>query len=121
MQLKLIWNDDNFVLIANAAGGSYTIKLLELFVEFRKIGVDNAIMKRELSALEMGKPYMMPFLQSKQLVHTINSGLQSYMLNDLCTGNLPKQLLVAFVRHTVKSFLLTALQLAILYHQFAYI
>ena len=47
MKLKFIRNDDNFVIIANAAPGTYKIKIIELFVEFRKIGVDISIMKRE--------------------------------------------------------------------------
>ena len=40
MKLKFIRNSDDFVLIADASDGTYKIKLLELFVEFRKIAVD---------------------------------------------------------------------------------
>ena len=72
MKLKMIRNDDDFVVIANSPQSVYKIKLLELFIEFRKIGVDAPIMKRELGALQSGKPYIMPFLQSKQLSYTIN-------------------------------------------------
>ena len=99
MRLKMIRNDDDFVIIADSAQSVYKIKLLELFIEFRKIGVDAPIMKRELGALQSGKPYIMPFLQSKQLSYTINQGLSSFMMNDLCSGVLPTQLMVCFVRH----------------------
>ena len=82
----MIRNDDDFVVIANSPQSVYKIKLLELFIEFRKIDVDAPIMKSELGALQSGKPYIMPFLQSKQLSYTINQGLSSFMMNDLCSG-----------------------------------
>ena len=65
MKLKFIRNNDDFVLIADASNGTYKIKLLELFVEFRKIAVDAPIMRRELDALDRGEPYIMPLLQGK--------------------------------------------------------
>ena len=99
MKLKFIRNSDDFVLIADASDGTYKIKLLELFVEFRKIAVDAPIMRRELDALDRGEPYIMPFLQGKQMIHTIPEGRLSYMLHDLCGGPLPKQILVSFVAH----------------------
>ena len=99
LRLKFIRNDDDFVVIGNAANGTYRIKILELFVEFRKISVDVPIMKRELDLLDKGEPYVMPFLQGRHFVHTIPEGRLSYMLDDLCTGRLPKQLLLCFVAH----------------------
>ena len=99
LKLKFIRNSDDFVIIANESEGTYKIKLLELFVEFRKISVDTAILKREMDALDRGEPYIMPFLQGKQIIHTIPEGRLSYMLHDLCGGNLPRQLIVAFVAH----------------------
>ena len=47
----MIRNDDDFVVLADSPQSVYKIKLLELFIEFRKIGVDAPIMKRELGAL----------------------------------------------------------------------
>ena len=99
MRLKFIRNDDNFVVIADAANWAYKIKLLELFVEFRKISVDIPIMKKEMDLLDKGQPHVMPFLQGKHFIHTIPEERLSYMLDDLCTGRLPKQILVSFVRH----------------------
>ena len=99
LRLKFIRNDDNFVILANAANETYKIKLLQLYVEFRKISVDVPIMKREMDLLDKGQPYVMPFLQGKHFIHTIPEGRLSYMLDDLCTGRLPKQLLVSFVAH----------------------
>ena len=97
--MKFIRNDDDFVVIADATNGTYKIKLLELFVEFRKISVDIPIMKKEMDLLDKGQPYVMPFLQGKHFIHTIPEERLSYMLDDLCTGRLPKQILVSFVRH----------------------
>ena len=97
MKMKFIHNDDNFVI--HAKTGDYKLKLLELYVEFRKISVDIPIMRRELAALEAGEPYKMPFLTSKIFMHTIPQGLRSFMLNDIVNGNLPRQLIVCFVRH----------------------
>ena len=91
MKLKFIRNSD-FVILADAEDGSYKIKLLELFVEFRKITVDAPILRRELDALDRGEPYIMPFLQGKQMIHTIPEGRLSYLLQDLCARPLPKKL-----------------------------
>ena len=96
MRFKFIRNEDNFVMLA--ATGDYKINILELHVEFRKIGVDAAIMKRELAAFESGQPYIMPFLNSKFFTKTISAGVSSYM-TDIVRGKLPQQLLVFFVRH----------------------
>ena len=38
-------------------------------------------------------------LPSKQTIHTIPQGRLSYLLQDLCSGPLPKQVLVSFVAH----------------------
>ena len=97
--MKFIRNDDDFVVIADAANDTYKIKLLELFVEFRKNSVDIPIMKIEMDLLDKGQPYLMPFLQGKHFTHTNPEERLSYMLDDLCTGRLPKQILVSFVRH----------------------
>ena len=99
MKIKFIRNNDDFVIMADAEDGTYKIKLLELFVEFRKITVDTPILRRELDALDRGEPYIMPFLQGKQIIHTIPQGRLSYLLQDLCTGPLPKQVLISFVSH----------------------
>ena len=68
MKIKFIRNSDDFVILADTANGTYKIKLLELFVEFRKITADAQILRREMQALENGDPYIMPFLQGKQVV-----------------------------------------------------
>ena len=99
LRLKFIRNDDDFVVVANANNGSYRIKILDLYVEFRKISVNIPIMKRQMDLLDKGHPYVMPFLQGKHFVHTIPESRLSYMLDDLCTGRLPKQLIVSFVAH----------------------
>ncbi len=99
MKIKFIRNSDDFVILANEPNGTYKIKLLELFVEFRKITADTQILRREMQALENGDPYIMPFLQGKQVIHTIPKGRHSYMLQDLFSGPLPKQVLISFVSH----------------------
>ena len=71
MKLKFIRNNDDFVIMANDADGTYKIKLLQLYVEFRKITVDTPILHREMDLLDKGQPYIMPFLQGKQIIHTI--------------------------------------------------
>ena len=58
MRLKFIRNNDNFVIIADKNDGVYKIKLLELYVEFRKIKVDTSVLSREMAALERGEPYV---------------------------------------------------------------
>ena len=71
MKLKFIRNNDDFVIMANDADGTYKIKLLQLYVEFRKITVDTPILHGEMDLLDKGQPYIMPFLQGKQIIHTI--------------------------------------------------
>ena len=97
MKLKMIRNDDNFVIVAET--GTYKIKFLSLNLEFQKIIVDPKVTQRELQKLHGGDPYRMPFLMSKQITHTIPSGRSSFQINDLYTGMLPRQLILCFVRH----------------------
>mgnify|MGYP001436601734 FL=1 len=54
MRLKFIRNNDNFVIIADENDGIYKIKLMQLYVEFRKIKVDTSVLSREMAALERG-------------------------------------------------------------------
>ena len=99
MRLKFIGNNDNFVIIADKEDGFYKIKLLQLYVEFRKIKVDTSILAREMATLERGEPYVIPFIQGKQVIHTVPSGRLSFMLSELFTGPLSKQVIIAFVSH----------------------
>ena len=99
MKLKLIRNNDNFVIISGDNEGKYKIKLLELYVEFRKIVVDQSILRRELQLFESGKPYLIQFIQSKLMVTTIPKGRWSYLQPELITGPLPRQVIIGFVSH----------------------
>ena len=99
MRLKFIRNNDNFVIIADKNDDIYKIKLIQLYVEFRKIKVDTSVLSREMAALERGEPYVIPFIQGKQVIHTVPSGRLSFMLSELFTGPLPKQVIIAFVSH----------------------
>lgn len=99
MRLKFIRNGDNFVILADAAPKTYKIKILELYVEFRKIQVDTSILRREIQLFDSGKPYLIPFIQGKQVITTIPNGRLSYLQPELFTGPLPKQIIIAFVSH----------------------
>ena len=99
MRLKFIRNNDEFVILADAEPGTYKIKLLELYVEFRKIKVDLSILEREMKLLESGKPFLIPFIQGKQVIHTVPNGRLSYYQSELFTGPLPKQIIIGFVSH----------------------
>ena len=99
MKLKLIRNNDNFVIISADTAGKYKIKLLDLYVEFRKIVVDQSILRRELQLFESGKPYLIQFIQGKQIVTTIPKGRWSYLQPELITGPLPRQVIIGFVSH----------------------
>ena len=99
MRLKFIRNSDNFVIIADKNDDFYKIKLVQLYVEFRKIKVDTSILSHEMAALERGEPYVIPFIQGKQVIHTVPSGRLSFVLSELFTGPLPKQVIIAFVSH----------------------
>lgn len=99
MKLKLIRNNDNFVIISADTEGKYKIKLLDLYVEFRKIVVDQSILRREVQLFESGKPYLMQFIQGKQIVTTIPKGRWSYLQPELITGPLPRQIIIGFVTH----------------------
>jgi len=99
MKLKFIRNSDNFVILANEVDDKYRIKILELYVEFRKIQVDTSILRREIQLFDSGKPYLIPFIQGKQVISTIPNGRLSYLQPELFTGPLPKQIIIAFVSH----------------------
>ena len=51
MKLKMIRNDDNFVIVAET--GTYKIKFLSLNLEFQKIIVDPKVTQRELQKLQI--------------------------------------------------------------------
>ena len=69
MKLKLIRNNDNFVIISADTEGKYKIKLLDLYVEFRKIVVDQSILRREVQLFESGKPYLMQIYSGQANSH----------------------------------------------------
>jgi hypothetical protein len=99
MRLKFIRNSDNFVIISDKEDGKYRIKILELYVEFRKIQVDTSILRREMDRFAKGEPYLIPFIQGKQVVQTVPSGRWSYLQSELFTGPLPRQIIIGFVSH----------------------
>ena len=99
MKLKFIRNSDNFVILNGDAAKKYKIKLLDLYVEFRKILVDEPILRRELQLFDSGKPYLIQFTQGKQVVTTIPNGRMSFYQPELITGPLPKQIIIGFVTH----------------------
>ena len=99
MNLKFIRNNNNFVIITDQENDTFRIKLLELYVEFRKIKVEGSILSREMQALHRGDLYIIPFIQGKQVFQTVPIGRLSYMASELFTGPLPKQVLIAFVSH----------------------
>ena len=99
MKLKFIRNSDNFVILADGPDDKYRIKILELYVEFRKIQVDTSILSREMQLFDSGKPYLMPFIQGKQVITTVPKGRLSFLQPELFTGPLPKQIIIGFVSH----------------------
>ena len=46
-----------------------------------------------------GEPYLIPFIQGKQVVQTVPSGRWSYLQSELFTGPLPRQIIIGFVSH----------------------
>ena len=91
-KLKLIRNDDQFTIVA--ASGQYKILLTELALELRSVEVSAQKLKSILNTWESGKPYIMPFLQSRQKYYSIPKGVQSWSIDNLYTGLLPKQVLI---------------------------
>ena len=99
MKLKFIRNSDNFVILANEVDDKYRIKILELYVEFRKIQVDTSILRREIQLFDSGNPYLIQFIQGKQITRTVPKERWSYLEPELITGPLPRQIIIGFVTH----------------------
>ena len=99
MILKLYRNNDKFVTIQND-GKEYKIKLLKLGVEFRKLDFMPAKVSRDLSMLENGEPYIMPFNKTRLTTRVIPEGRSSFSVPDLYRGPLPQQLIIGFVNHS---------------------
>ena len=99
MKLKFIRNSDSFVILSSEQAGKYKIKILDLYVEFRKILVDEQILRRELQLFDSGKPYLVQFTQGKQYVTTIPKDRLSFYQPELITGPFPKQIIIGFVSH----------------------
>ena len=73
--------------------------ITELELELRSVEVSPEKLNRTLNTWESGRPYIMPFLQSKQKYYSIPSGIGSWSQDNLYTGLLPKQVLICFVPH----------------------
>ena len=99
MKLKFIRNSDNFVILSSENEGKYKIKLLDLYVEFRKIIVEQSILRREIQLFDSGNPYLIQFIQNKQIATTVPKGRLSYLQPELITGPLPRQVIIGFVSH----------------------
>lgn len=99
MKLKFIRNSDSVVILSSEEAGKYKIKILDLYVEFRKILVDEQILRREMQLFDSGKPYLVHFTQGKQFVTTIPKARLSYFQSELITGPFPKQIIIGFVSH----------------------
>ena len=99
MKFKFVRNSDELVILNGDASKKYKIKILDLYVEFRKILVDEPILRRELQLFDSGKPYLVQFTQGKLMVNTIPKARMSYYQPDLITGVLPKQIIIGFVNH----------------------
>ena len=96
--LKFIKNDDKFVIISNS-GVEYVLKLTELKLEVRAISMHEKITKGVLDAQIGGRPFEMPFLQTRCFYHPIHKDSRSFIQYQTCTGRLPKKLIVGFVDH----------------------
>ena len=99
MKLRFIRNSDSFVILSNHPTKKYKIKLLDLYVEFRKLKVDEPILRRELQLFDSGKPFLVHFTQGKQIVDTIPKTRLFHHQPELITGPLPKQVIIGFVSH----------------------
>ena len=99
MKFKFVRNSDSFVILTSQAAKKYKIKILDLYVEFRKILVDEPILRRELQLFDSGKPYLVHFTQGKQIAATIPRNRLFYNQPELITGPLPKQVIIGFVSH----------------------
>ena len=96
MNIKLHRNSDSFVCIA--ASGTYKVKILDLRLYMNMVSLDNSKTSQHLEILEKGGTLYEPFKSTKITTKLIEKGIQDWN-GSLCTGLLPRQLIVSFVDH----------------------
>ena len=96
MNIKLHKNSDSFVCIS--ANGTYKVKIVDLRLYMNMVSLDNSKTAHHLEILEKGGTLYEPFKSTKLTTKLIEKGIQDWN-GSLCTGLLPRQLIVSFVDH----------------------
>jgi hypothetical protein len=96
MTIKLIRNDDKFSLLS--ATMKAKIKLHSLKLSIRRITIDPSIAHAIETKLRGGEHVIYPLAQSRVKTHLINSGRTNENISQIFTGQLPRTLIIGFVK-----------------------
>ena len=92
MRIKLIRNNDNFVLLHGQAAGAYKVKFHKIQLVTRKATLDPRVSAMIEKGLEKS-PAIYPVTQSKIKTHLLPSGTQQTYLSQVVRGKLPRSFL----------------------------
>lgn len=95
LRLKFIRNEDNFSLMANVTGRA-KIKMNSLRLGVRKIRIAPEVRAMHENTLKT-MPAIYPVTQSKIKTFLINTGTSSIDIPSILYGNLPRNVVIAFV------------------------
>ena len=96
MTIKLIRNEDKFSLFSSTVKAK--IKINKLKLSIRRITIDPSITQAIETKLRNGEAAIYPLANSKIKTHLINSGRSAENISQIFTGQLPRTVIVCFVK-----------------------
>lgn len=95
IKIKLIKNDDKFLLMSATDTWKLTIKNLRIVT--KKLTIHPAIVDKHKEIIQK-QPAIYPIAQSKIKTYTINQGISSTNLPGIFRGKLPRSIIIGFVK-----------------------
>jgi hypothetical protein len=98
LRVKLYRNKDAFCLMGGQ-NANFLVKLEEVTLHVRRITVSPDL-GLELNKYMLSNTAKLPYTRVETRVHTIPQGVQTYNLDNLFLGNVPKAIVIGFVSNT---------------------
>lgn len=95
IKIKLIKNDDKFLLMSATDTWKLTVKNLKIVV--KKLTIHPTIVEKHREIIQK-QPAIYPIAQSKIKTYIINQGVSSTSLSGIFRGKLPRSVIIGFVK-----------------------
>ena len=95
IKIKLIKNDDKFLLMS--ATDTWKLSIKNLKIVTKKLTIHPAIVEKHKEIIQK-QPAVYPIAQSKIKTYTINQGISSTNIAGIYRGKLPRSIIIGFVK-----------------------